>query len=127
MAGDIASAWETFGWIAMQLTHLIAALNLEITENATIAMTCDQKIRTYANELSIFRTRGEDIMRHPFFSGGARMTKGGWSFWTRSTGRPTDRFPRLVYAERYLNKNSIQFEISTFCLGKPTPCAERRG
>ena len=89
MAGDIASAWETFGWIAMQLTHLIAALNLEITENATIAMTCDQKIRTYANELSIFRTRGEDIMRHPFFSGGARMTKGGGRFGhDRPTGRP---------------------------------------
>ena len=62
LAGDLASAWNTFGGIAMQLTHLGTVLNLAITENATIAMTYDNKIRTYANELSKFRSREEDII-----------------------------------------------------------------
>ena len=57
----IASACKTFGGISIQLTHLGTALNLAITENATIATTYDMKVRTYANELSKFRTREKDI------------------------------------------------------------------
>ena len=45
----------------MQLTHLGTGPNLAITENATIAMTYDAKVRTYADELSKFRTREKDI------------------------------------------------------------------
>ena len=45
----------------MQLTRLGTPLNMAITENATIAMTYDMKVRTYANELSKFRTRVRDI------------------------------------------------------------------
>ena len=55
--GDLASDWETFGGISMQHTHMCPALNLAITENATIAMAYDQEIRTSANELYKFRTR----------------------------------------------------------------------
>ena len=62
LAGDLASAWKTFGGIAMQLTHLGTVLNLAVTENATIAMIYDNKIRTYANELSKFRSREKDII-----------------------------------------------------------------
>ena len=62
MDGDLASAWETFGGVAMQPTHLGAVLNLPIPENATIEMTYGQKIRTYADELSKFRTRKKDII-----------------------------------------------------------------
>ena len=54
--------FETIGGIDMQLTRLGAVLNLDIAENATIATTYDRKIRTYANELSKFREREEDIV-----------------------------------------------------------------
>ena len=54
MDGDFASAWETFGCISMQLIHMGAVLHLAITENATIAMTYDAKVRTYAHEMSEF-------------------------------------------------------------------------
>ena len=37
-------------------------MDLSITENATKAQIYDSKIRTYANELSKFRQRGEDII-----------------------------------------------------------------
>ena len=60
LAGDLASAWETFGGVAMQLTHLGTSPNLAIAENATIAITYDAKVRTYANELSKFRTREKE-------------------------------------------------------------------
>ena len=46
----------------MQLTHQGTVLNLAIAENATIAMTYDAKIRTYAHELSKFRSRGKEII-----------------------------------------------------------------
>ena len=62
LSRDLASAWKTIGGIAMQLTHLGTVLNLGITENATIAMTYDAKIRAYANELSKFRTREKEII-----------------------------------------------------------------
>ena len=62
LAGDLASAWGTLGGVAMQLTHLGAVLNLAIAENATIAMAYDSKVRTYADELSKFRTREKDII-----------------------------------------------------------------
>ena len=65
IAGDIASAGETFDGIAMRLTHLGAALNLAIAGNETIAMNYDQKIRTYADELSKFRAREKDIINLP--------------------------------------------------------------
>ena len=61
LVGDLACAWETFGGISMQLTHLSTVLNLAITENATIAMTYAAKVRTYARELPKFRTRGKEI------------------------------------------------------------------
>ena len=62
MAGDLASDWETFGGTAIQHTHLGTARNIAIAGNARIAMTYDQKVRTYANGLSEFRTRGEDVI-----------------------------------------------------------------
>ena len=65
MEGDQASAWETSGCVDMQLTHIGAVLNLYITENDTMAMTYDQKIRTYASELSKFPAREEDIVNLP--------------------------------------------------------------
>ena len=65
MAGDLVSAWETFGGISMKLTQLRTALNLAITENATISMTYDAKVRNYAHDLSNFRTRGKEIANLP--------------------------------------------------------------
>ena len=62
LAGDLASAWKTFGGIAMQLTHLGTVLNLAVTENATIAMIYDNKIRTYANEVPKSRSREKEII-----------------------------------------------------------------
>ena len=62
LAGDLASDWGTFGGVAAQLTHLGTVLNLAITENATIATTYDAKVRTYANELSKFRTREKETI-----------------------------------------------------------------
>ena len=44
----------------MRLTHMGTVLNLGITENATIAMTYDAKVRTYANELPKFITREKE-------------------------------------------------------------------
>ena len=46
----------------MQLTHLGTVLNLAITENATIAVTYDAEVRTYANEQSKFRTREKETI-----------------------------------------------------------------
>ena len=62
MAGDLCGAWDTFGGLAAQLTHLGTVMNLAITENATIAQTYDKKVRTYAHELSKFRQREKDII-----------------------------------------------------------------
>ena len=39
MAGDLASVWETFGRIAMQLAHLGTVLNHAVTANSTISAT----------------------------------------------------------------------------------------
>ena len=55
MDGDLASAWRTFGCIAMQLTHVGAALNLAITESETIEAAYGQKVRKYA---AIYRNSG---------------------------------------------------------------------
>ena len=41
MAGDLASAWKTYGCTAVQLNRLVTVLNLAIAENATIPMTYD--------------------------------------------------------------------------------------
>ena len=76
LAGDLASAWETFGGISMQLTHLGTGLNLAIAENATIAMTYDAKVRTYANELSKFRTSEKAII-NILKDGGRRIKREG--------------------------------------------------
>ena len=62
LAGDLTSAWKTFGGLSAQLTHLGAVLNIATLENATIAMAHDSKIWTYANELSKFRERDNDII-----------------------------------------------------------------
>ena len=58
MDGDIAEPGGTIAAIATQLTHLGTALNLAIAANATIAMTYDQAVRTYA-DLSKFRERAK--------------------------------------------------------------------
>ena len=57
-SGDITSAWKTFGGVADQLSHLGEVLNIATLENATIAMTYDAKVRTYAGEL--FKARDKD-------------------------------------------------------------------
>ena len=62
LAGDLASARQTFGGISAQFTRLGAVLNIATIENATIATTYDTKIRTYAGELSEFRGRESEII-----------------------------------------------------------------
>ena len=54
LTGDLCGAWDTFGGLSAQLAHQGAVMNLAITENATIAQTYDNKIKTYAQELSNF-------------------------------------------------------------------------
>lgn len=63
LAGDLAQAWQTFGGLSAQLTHLGTVMNLAIAENATIAQTYDRMIRQHANELSKFRGREKDIIK----------------------------------------------------------------
>ena len=62
LTGDLCGAWDTFGGLAAQLTHLGTVMNLAITENATIAQNYDNKIKTYAQELSKFRQREKEII-----------------------------------------------------------------
>ena len=62
LAGDLASAWKTFGGLAAQLSHLGTVLNIATLENATIAMTYDMKVRHYANELSKMREKDSEII-----------------------------------------------------------------
>ena len=62
LAGDLTSAWKTFGGLAAQLTHLGTVLNIATLENATIAMTYDTKVRFYANELSKTREKDKEIV-----------------------------------------------------------------
>ena len=62
LSGDLATARGTSRRIATKLKHIGAAINLSITENAPIAMTHDQEIRSYAKELSKFREREAGII-----------------------------------------------------------------
>ena len=62
LAGDLASAWKTFGGIAAQLSHLGTVLNIATLENATIAMTYDAKVRHHAHELSKMREKDSEII-----------------------------------------------------------------
>ena len=62
LPGAISSAWGTCGGLADQTAHLGAVINIAVLENATIAMTYDTKIRTYASELSKFREREKEII-----------------------------------------------------------------
>ena len=62
LAGDLTSAWKTFGGLSAQLTHMGTALNIATLENATIAMTYDQKIRFRANELSRCMEKDNEII-----------------------------------------------------------------
>ena len=58
--------------------------------------------------------------------GVARMAKGGVGLDpSKTTGRSTGRFSRLVYAERYLYKASLQRKLPNFGLGRPTRGAEQ--
>ena len=126
LAGDLASAWKTFGGIAMQLTHMGTVLNLAIAENATIAMAYDAKVRTYANELSEFRSREKRLSTYS-----RRRANGpnGMSYANAAPPRPS--FPRRTgtFGTRTNGKTRTEKERATkekekasaAKVGNPTP------
>ena len=63
LSGDLVSAWKTFGCIPLQFTHLVTARHIAVAENAAIAQLYDDRVRTYADELSKFREREADIIK----------------------------------------------------------------
>ena len=63
IAGDLCSAWDTFGGLAAQSTHFGTVLNLAVAENASLAQTYDNKLRAYADELSKFLQKEREITK----------------------------------------------------------------
>ena len=63
LAGDIWSAWDTFGCLAAQVAHFGTVLNLDVDENATTTQTCDNILRDHAGELSKFRQKEHEITK----------------------------------------------------------------
>ena len=84
------------------------------TNETTAARGARNQHRTRTGEKRTRNHRACQIMRRPLGEG--RMAKGG-SIWTHPK-QPADRFPRLVYAGRYLNTNSLQRKFSNFGLGR---------
>ena len=63
LAGDLAGAWDKFGGLAAQLTHLGTLLSIAATESALTAMTYDKTIRTNIATQSRKRISDEQVTK----------------------------------------------------------------